>query len=801
MDERVYLDPFSQLTALKDKSYTRQYKGVDVHEYKLGKQLLSVSKIRNFLVASTDALWIEEAIRNNGEKFYDDYYFGNLNTKLSKVSTGNQLPDGVNVWIRPSSVVHWFKRMTDLGTEHPFPSLEEFSNGMMVKSTVERPNEVRIQNYNSLPKDSFQNAVFSSLSNSKDEVYKFMVDDIAFYRRWNTSKIQEFVDHAINFDSQEEKETTDNLIQTFKEKGFNSEAFINELNGDIVQTTITNVDGGKWEHLYFFQLKDEMQFDETINQLRKDYEYENSEKVKLIGRHGFTIYRFPIANLTRVIGGKSFSEQHQATYLLRLNNFVITGGDLPTLTQWLDDWLAKRRWTTQKRYQVLINKLVNTPSEASVVFNAESSWAGILHSLSNTYKSYLEKHRQLILSLNFQVWSLSKDRFEIAGLFSGKLREDKPKSSQKILSKTMGDNLQMPPLIYKNLYGEEKGMVLIDKENVLEGYSFTGDTIYYHEFDSIIHAKPVLVWTNNSVPSLFISQNNQVLQIDKNGVYLSGYPIQLPFYSQVEFTNWLPWRVKGSSELLQDTDGIILATDTLGNIYGLDRKGNLKGNWLPQKTLERLVLPPHSFEANGKNYVVTLSELGKLIVFTELGEYVNGFPMLFKEEVSPQLFITEDATLERSTITFLTSIGDVIEVNGRGEVLRRDKFGDRAYGRSFDLLKDEAKGRSWVIMEQIQGKVTIRDRAGKVLFNHRFKEESEAIAQYFDFGIDAEIVAITFPSNRKTYLFYINGKPYLEKPIRNENEVTMFYNSDIQKFILITSFQKTAEIHTIDRRN
>ncbi|WP_172826849.1 hypothetical protein [Flammeovirga sp. SJP92] len=802
MDERVYLDPFKQLTSLQNETYVRKYRGEDVHEYKLGNDQLSVAKIRNFLVASTDAVWIEEAIRNNGEKFNEEYYFGLLNQDLATQVNDIKLPDGLKMWIRPSSVEHWFARMTDLGTENPFKSIAEFSNGMLVESIQERENELSILSINRNQSSSYYHQLESALTNGKTSAYNFMVDDVSFYEQCYTNDFSNFVKLAFRYDDEKNNPQSETALTQFDNAGVEVADLVKLVKSDLFKATILSVDGSQWQNIYGFELKDPVEFDVVLDNLRKDYKEESKKKVKLIGLKGFTVYGFPKGNLSGALAGSNFYDSHSNSYVLRVDNYMIMAGDLPTLSKWLKDWLLKRRWTTQKRYNVLINKLQNNKAKLSYVLNTESSWVGFIHALSKSHASFVDRHRQLLLGLNFQVWSLRDQEIEISALFSGQLRDDQPKKAEKILSKEMGVALSKAPILVENVLGDEEGFLLIDQENIVEGYNFKGDTIFYHEFDSLIKATPELVWSINSdLPSLYLTQNNKILQIDRSGKYLEGYPVDLPIYSQIEFTKWLPWHLRGSTEMIQDIEGLILSVDTLGNIYGVDPKGKYQGNWTPLKTLERLALPPQVFQANGKNYVVTLSKKGKLIIFTEKGEYVKGFPMLFRESVSPQLFVTEDASLGQSRITFITSIGDIIEINGKGEVLRRDKLGDRAHGRSFDLLKDEARSRTWMVMEQIFGTIKVRNSSGKVVFHQRFDEKGKAIGQYFDFGIDAELICITFPDSGKTYLYYLNGKRFVEKPFSNDKEVKMFYNSDIQQFIFITSLKNRVNTYTIDRRN
>ncbi|NLR90059.1 hypothetical protein [Flammeovirga agarivorans] len=800
-DERVYLDPFTQLTSLPQSTSTRQYKGMIVHEYYVNGELLTVAKIRNFIVASTDALWVEEAIRNNGEKFYDEYYFKTLSQKLSQYDQQIELAEGINVWLRPNSIAHWFSRKNTPSLLHPFPSIEEFSYGMRIKSASENSNEVQIIAHNVLPENAFNGFVKEALTSSIDKIHPLMVDDIAFYQRWHVSNINTFIDGAADYSDLVKKGYLESVQKRLQKSGFDLNKLSDQIKGDIAKATITNVSGSAWQHLYFMQLKNNVEFDIALGDLRNDFDDKSSQKVELIGRSGFTIYRFPVGDVSGGLMGVEFQDSYQASYLLRFNDFMVICGDLPTLSQWLNDWLVKRRWVKQQRYNVLINKLKNTEGEASFVMNTETSWPALNYPLSKTYRDYLNRHLQLFLSLNFQLWNINKDQIELCGLFSGQLREDKAKKIEKVLTITTGEKLAMAPSIFKDVMGQPKGFTLIDKENIIETYSFAGDTLFYQEFDSTISSEPQLMWDMNGEASVFISLKNKILHLSRNTSYTTGFPVELPIYSQIQYLKWLPWHAKGSSDMIQNTDGLVLATDTLGNIYGIDKKGEYRGKWLPQNTLEPLIIPPYLFQSDAKNYVVTLSKTGKLIIFDAEGRYMKGFPMLFKNIVSPQIFVVENANLDETVITFITLIGDLVEVNGKGDLIRKEELGDRSSGRTFDLLIDEARKRSYMILDQRHGLVKVKDSSGQLLFENQFEEKGKAIGQFFDFGIDAEVVGITFPLSQKTYLYYTNGKKFVEQPIRNNTTFNMFYDADIQKFVLVSSFDNKSEVYHLNRRN
>ncbi|MBB3698432.1 hypothetical protein KMW28_16275 [Flammeovirga yaeyamensis] len=798
-EERFYIDYFQQLKSLPNKRFNRKYKGVEVQEFELNGSLLSVAKIRNFIVASTDALWIEEAIRNDGERFYDEYYFQTLNQNFKEYNTS--LADGVNVWIRSNAVVDWFESMNNLGVTHPFPSLMDYTFGLKLFECTEKKNEVSIKAHNTLDPNSFLSYVDQTLSSSKDLAHRLMTDDIAFYERWNVNDVDGFIKSSQAYSIKNNPTFLQQKNKLFDTNGIDPTLITHHLKGDFVKAIVPSVTGRDWSNIYFFQVNDQIGIDKDLIDLKRAYEKSNQQKAEIIGRNGFSILRLKVNNLTGMVFGQKFDANSEATYLVRVDKFLVVATDLPILSKWLNDWLIKRRWSKQKRFQELVTKLNSLQSKASFVMNTTASWSSMMNSFSKPYQKYLTRYRQLLLSLNFQVWSYNNKEFEWTALFSGDLKEGKTKSTELLFSRETGVDLKYPPFLFNNEMGNPEGFALIDKENILEAYNFTGDTVFYQEFDSLLSSKPELIWDTEHKASLFVSQNNKVLHLNREAQYFNDFPVQLPDVSQIEYLKWLPWHADGSKEFYQNTEGVVLAVDTLGNIYGIDLDGQLKGKWQPVNTLHRLCMPPFVFESNAKKYVITLSSEGKLILFDHKGNYMKGFPKLFKKKVSPKLFVEEDATLGDTKIAFISKIGQIVELNAEGEVLKNEMLGDRASNRRFQLLIDEARNRNYLILNQRYGHLQVMNSGGQQLFTKQFKENSLVIGQYFDFGVDAEIVVITFPKEQKAYLFYSNGQPFISSPISNDKEVEIIYKPELQQFILVSSVDNKTEIRTIDRRN
>ena len=121
--------------------------------------------------------------------------------------------------------------------------------------------------------------------------------------------------------------------------------------------------------------------------------------------------------------------------------------------------------------------------------------------------------------------------------------------------------------------------------------------------------------------------------------------------------------------------------------------------------------------------------------------------------------------------------------NLEGEVLKRDQLLRPNRTTTFELVP-EAQGKSFVIARQDLGRVTLFDQDRQQVLEHRFVTSASKLVQYFHFGGDRRLYAVTERGPQKTYLFNSRGQVVGNQPIDNSLPVTVLYNDSNNRYTL-----------------
>jgi hypothetical protein len=164
------------------------------------------------------------------------------------------------------------------------------------------------------------------------------------------------------------------------------------------------------------------------------------------------------------------------------------------------------------------------------------------------------------------------------------------------------------------------------------------------------------------------------------------------------------------------------------------------------------------------------------------------FPLSVGSNVVANYFVQQNADFNLTTINILTIQGELIKLTLEGKVVGRENIERLNTYSIFKLLPDEIAANDYIFSRQDDKILAIYGKKITLLFQKEFEEKSEKLVQYFNFGVNTEIVAITDKESQKTYLYYLNGDAVCEA-LDSEQEITIFFNEIKNEFLIYTSFE------------
>jgi len=105
-----------------------------------------------------------------------------------------------------------------------------------------------------------------------------------------------------------------------------------------------------------------------------------------------------------------------------------------------------------------------------------------------------------------------------------------------------------------------------------------------------------------------------------------------------------------------------------------------------------------------------------------------------------------------------------------------------------------------VILRQAKDKVSLLGNPPFEFFDKGVDPSQAVICQYYDFGPDRKVFALTYPNQKRTQLYDATGTPIGDRPIENQFPVSVMYSEVFNKILIFRTSGQEAGIWTVKVR-
>jgi hypothetical protein len=222
-----------------------------------------------------------------------------------------------------------------------------------------------------------------------------------------------------------------------------------------------------------------------------------------------------------------------------------------------------------------------------------------------------------------------------------------------------------------------------------------------------------------------------------------------------------------------------------GDLYLLDKTGKQLEGWNPLKLGEKTIAPPAHYRVPGRgDYMIAQTEKGNLHLFNRRGEKQTGSPIQLGESLKSRLAVWQDPKAKSLQLVGITENGEVIHSNFSGEVGFRNQLIKEDRDSEFQLVQDQ-KGNDFVFISRQFNEVSVMDRTEKILFKTKVSDEN-LIYQYFDFGSNRQIFALTDLVQEFCYLYDMKGNLLTTMPLESTGPIQITHQSSQGQFLIRT---------------
>jgi hypothetical protein len=761
---------------------THEYKRIVITDIKNQRngEILSHFTYRNNLILSQSSVLLEEIIRKIQRKQFESVApeFSNVDYLTQEKVYGNvfinyhNLPPFLNLFLKP-------ELRDDL----------EYLSGLCQNGML----EFKLEN-NKLYLSGFSNpqtisqSFYQHLAGQKPkgiQLRQYISNRMAIFMHFgldNFRALKEYKSKKTIARTPEELVWADSLARTFK----------GELALGFLQTFNPATPS---EKVVYAQKIEEGRTGIVLNELIKNTAASSKTKTyrEKFGRYSIRV--IPIAEFPELLFGKLFRGFEQC-FIVELPEYVLFADNVATLRTILTDIEAENVWGKSVAQKAFLDD-AQQATNFSVFVNSVNAWQMLYRSVVNEKRETLLRNEDLIKDFSqFALQFSAVDKqYYTSILFrqpDARTVEDERSDSLAVtLAVKFKSKIIAGPFAVRSPLNRSLEMIVQDSSLALHSVAVNGtvnwtDSLNETVVGDIIQAS----FGSDGKTKYLFTTSTKIHCLDRNGKEIENFPYFLPDTIQAQRLSVIDFNKDGNHQLLVD--------DKQGNLFLYDEVGDLLPGWSPKALDGKLAAAPQVYKVGVKNVVLAVLENGYVYALNEEGDTYPGFPFSAKANVNSGAFGKAGSNLRKSEFKLVTVKGEVISFNLAGEVLKRHQLLRPDKSATFELIP-ENNGKSFLIARQSLGRISLFDPAYRLLLERKFFTSSDKIIQYFLFGGDKIVYAITETGPEKTYLFDGKAKPLGKHAFENRKPIKLYYNDVTREYQLYKVYGREIDKITLPR--
>jgi hypothetical protein len=779
------------LTRNQVKTEKRNYQGIEIQEVKFEnhKTVFSYSIYKGYFVGSFTALLVEETIRNINELGRNNFY------SVNKPSFSLEKPNEneIYVYFNPKQMPNFLKIFyADLpqnqATLQNIQNLQSVFEGGYYQTNIDT-KKITFTGLQACNKkaDKLTNNM-ADLSGLKptpcDRLVQFLPQKTAsLYRLSIDDKDAFFQRIATQYPA-----SKDSLIQS---KYIDFQDFVSFIEDEIAIATLEHTANSEAQKIVYIKVKNPLQLSIQLQKYANEIAKNNKDTLLYENFGGQKLVKLALTEFPEKLFGKNF-KGFGYTHFTFLNNYLLLGNSPKALATVLEDVENDQVWAKTFQASPLLDQLAK-PSSFCYVENVLRSWSKNMQELNPTWQLFFEQNQRQFLRFEFIVLQGEIEdeilKTSITLLHKAYNSAEISKNIKNLYETSFYNTVQSKPFVLKNLVNKSKEVLIQDAAHHLHLIAVNGKKLWHFSVGSPI--VPQVYQTdllNNRQTQYLFAATNKIYLLDRQGVMVQGFPIELADCGKIKFLSLLDYDNTKNYR--------IAAADENGNVFLLSKYGKILQGWQPKKMSGNLALPLAHIRAGSADALVSVTQQGVISLFKRNGDSYPDFPISVAQSIDNTYFLSPNSDFNKTVMVFLTTQGEIIKLSLAGKVVGREEL-ERPFTQSvFKLLVDATQATDYLLCRQDEYVITFFNKKLTQIFSLTFANKTEKIVQYFNFGVHADVIAITDTEEKKTYLHYLNGDKVCE-PIPSEKEVTIFFNEIKTDYLIYSTVENKVKAQRV----
>lgn len=784
---------YDQLEGVEFSS--RNYQNINIKEINFPEKghLFSYIEYKNYLIGSLTPFLIDDVVRNVSDNFQVNFRSevseiflnkpietdqGNLYINVSKI------PDLIRIIVAPSLEKEYDNPLKWLA-EASYYDISFEGNQLFFNGSSAVPlnrNEYFLSTFYDQDPQSIQ--LISYLPNLTATFLCYTFSD---FRSWRKS-VDEY--WQANLPEQLNRKTI--FLQDYD---IYEKDFYDWIGNEIGLATLQSIDVDNPDKLVFISAKELEKGINTLDDLTVFVNHANEDTLlnEIYGDNN--IKKLNIEEFPSKILGEAFTG-FESTYYTTVGDYLVMGNSFDVIKRMMNDLEDENTWGKSLNF-VRFFENIQKKANLSYFVNFSNAWNSFYGSLNEKWKDFFKKYDYQFKhfeQVSFQFSNINNHIYTSAAI------QHRPKTSV-IETPTSFFNDQIvvteypiitKPFVVKSYLDRSLEVILQDSASNLYLISSEGDILWRDSIGQKIMGEVFQIdfYRNNKLQYLFVTKNGLHI-IDRNGDYLTGFPVNFSETVEVEWINLIDY---DKSKRYR-----ILLADKNGRIFLMDKYGELLEGWNPKDFGGQFSSVPFHLRIGGRDCMVFLEEKGTFNLLTRRGEFYKGFPVNFEDKIEGPVFVQKGTDFNRTLIHLVLGNGEINKCNLMGEVVEKIQFYRPGKESYFEIVQD-VLNNTYVVCRQDFNNISIMEANGDVIFEKELLFSGQLEVQFYNFSAGNEVYAFTDPQQAFTYLFDGNGNLINQQPIESGFKIGLIYSEVNNNFHLYSCYGNQFSVSSFYRK-
>ena len=498
---------------------------------------------------------------------------------------------------------------------------------------------------------------------------------------------------------------------------------------------------------------------------------------------GYPITQLAYPNLPEAFLGTAFPG-FEETFFVQLGDYLLLSNSVQALKSLLLDIEGDRSWEKSLPVYQFLQK-TNQEINWGYYVNVEEIWSQWLEKAEPEWKALLEQRGAYLRQFSRFAMQLSA----LEGMFyANLLLQAQPGNVQELEGirltteheSFMNAPLSSRPMLAQSPADKSREVLVQDSLHQLYLLDQQGDLVKKDSVGAPLVAEVFQLEAQNEGKPVYLAVSTAGLHF-----------FDTSFHQQQSFSRIFPDSAVAEWARVIDYNGSkmyrILVAAEPGDIYMFDTEGNNLEGWNPRVLDGGLSAAPGHIRVRGKDFIYAFQQKGVIQLMNRRGVQYPGFPLNLKDSLLGPVVIRPGSDFKNTVFTTITKGGELVSFNLNGRITYQEQLYKPEADTRFFLVPDQ-EGESYLIARQSQHNLSLLNAEGEPLFEKDYLGAEKVVIQYFSFGPDKEVIAVTDPVEAFTYLYDIKGKLLNMEPLNSCCPIQLLYKEGDGSYELIRSY-------------